>query len=401
MSERMPRIGVAGIHGHGATHVAAALALEREGRAVLAAVSDHRAPGPELAGIPAYHEASEMIVSEELDVVVLSTPMHTHLPLAEAALATGAHVLLEKPPTPTLDEFHRLLAAADAAGRAVQLGFQSLGSSALPAMRQLVADGAVGEPVRYGALATWVRTEEYWRRTPWAGRRVLDGVPVVDGAVTNPLAHAVATGLAIAGATRESDVTGVRLDLYRANDIEADDTSSLVVDLVGGGSLACALSLTASQRREPCIVVEGTAGRLVLWYTLDVIQRFEPGARFPTTTDHPRRGLLANLIDHVVDDVPLLVPAASTGAFMRVLEAVRTGAAPTPIDPPFVDRRVGDEGTHRVVRDLEAWSARVVTEGRTFAELGAPWARGAPTPGSRGPSRSGAAHARGVGRASS
>ena len=277
----MPRIGVAGTHGHGATHVAAALALEREGRAVLAAVADHRAPGPELAGLPAYHEASEMIGSEELDVIVLSTPMHTHLPLAEAALATGAHVLLEKPPTPTLDEFHRLLAAADAAGRAVQLGFQSLGSSAVPEMRRLVADGAVGEPLRYGALATWVRTEEYWRRTPWAGRRALDGVPVVDGAVTNPLAHAVATGLAIAGATRERDVAGVRLDLYRANDIEADDTSSLVVDLVGGGTLACALSLTASQRSEPCIVVEGTAGRLVLWYTLDVIQHFDPGARFP------------------------------------------------------------------------------------------------------------------------
>lgn len=37
--------------------------------------------------------------------------------------------------------------------------------------------------------------------------------------------------------------------------------------------------------------------------------------------------------------------------------------------------RIGVTGTHRGVRDLEAWSERVVTEGRTFAELGAPWAR--------------------------
>ena len=213
----------------------------------------------------------------------------------------------------------------------MQLGFQSLGSSAVPEMRRLIADGAIGEPVRFGALATWVRTEEYWRRTPWAGRRALDGVPVVDGAVTNPLAHAVATGLAIAGATGESDVAGVRLDLYRANDIEADDTSSLVVDLADGGTLACALSLTAARRSEPCIVVEGTSGRLVLWYTLDVIQLFEPDAAFPVTTGHPRTGLLANLVDHVVDGTPLLVPADSTGAFMRVLEAVRIGPAPTRI----------------------------------------------------------------------
>ena len=370
----IPRIGVASVHGHGASHVSAARALEREGRAVLAAVADHRAPGPELGGVPAYHEASEMIAAEQLDIVVISTPMHTHLPLAEQAMAAGAHVLLEKPPTPTLDEFHRLVAASAASGRAVQLGFQSLGSSAVPEMRRLIGDGTIGEPVRFGALATWVRTEAYWRRTPWAGRRTLDGVPVVDGAVTNPLAHAVATGLSIAGAAGESDVAGVRLDLYRANDIEADDTSSLVVDLADGGTLACALSLTAARSSEPCIVVEGTSGRLVLWYTLDVIQLFEPDAPFPVTTGHPRTGLLANLVDHVVDGVPLLVPADSTGAFMRVLEAVRVGPSPTRIGAEFVDRREGPEGTHLVVQDLESWSARVVGEGRTFAELGAPWA---------------------------
>ena len=188
---------------------------------------------------------------------------------------------------------------------------------------------------------------------------------MVDGAVTNPLAHAVATGLSIAGAAGESDVAGVRLDLYRANDIEADDTSSLVVDLADGGTLACALSLTASQRGEPCVVVEGTSGRLVLWYTLDVIQLFEPDAPFPVTTGHPRTGLLANLVDHVVDGVPLLVPADSTGAFMRVLEAVRVGPPPTRIarrvrrpprgsggDPPgsagprVVERTRRRRGTH-------------------------------------------------------
>ena len=156
----------------------------------------------------------------------------------------------------------------------------------------------------------------------------------------------------------------MRLDLYRANDIEADDTSSLVVDLADGGTLACALSLTAARRSEPCIVVEGTAGRLVLWYTLDVIQLFEPDAAFPVTTGHPRTGLLANLVDHVVDGTPLLVPADSTGAFMRVLETVRVGPAPTRIArrvrrPPRRVRR-GPTGSCRTSsRGARASSARV------------------------------------------
>ncbi|MDQ0894791.1 Gfo/Idh/MocA family protein [Agromyces ramosus] len=371
-----PRIGIAGVRGHGASHVHAALELEREGRARLAALADRRSPRSEHDGVATYTGAYDMIAEAQLDIVVLSTPMHTHLPLALAALEAGAHVLLEKPPTPTLDEFHRLLAAADAAGRAVQLGFQSLGSAAVPAMRELIADGVIGDPVRFGALGTWIRSVDYWRRTPWAGRRTLDGVPVVDGAVTNPLAHAVATALAVAGATGESDVANVRLDLYRANDIEADDTSSLVIDLARGGQLACALSLTAVRPSEPCVIVEGTAGRLVLWYTLDVVQLVVPGASIPTTTTYPREGLLANLVDHVADGAPLLVPAAATGAFMRVLEAVRTGPAPTRIDDRFVTRLHDAEGEHLVVDDLQAWSERVIAEGRTFAELGAHWATG-------------------------
>lgn len=377
MTSPAPRIGIAGVHGHGASHVRAALDLERAGRARLVALADHRLPAADRAGVRTYGEALEMIEQTDLDIVVLSTPMHTHLPLAVAALEAGAHVLLEKPPTPTLDDFRRLLSAADRAGRSVQLGFQSLGSTAVPAVRALVAEGAVGEPVRYGALATWVRTEQYWRRAPWAGRRTLDGVPVVDGAVANPLAHAVATGLALAGATGESDVAGVRLDLYRANDIEADDTSSLIVDVTDGPRLACALSLTAGRRSEPCVIVDGTAGRIVLWYTLDVVQLMLPGAAIPTTSVHLRTGLLENLVDHIVHDVPLLVPAASTGAFMRVLEAVRTAPDPTRIDPRYLTRHgVGDE-THLVVDELEEWSERVIAEGRTFAELGAPWAVGA------------------------
>ncbi|MRG61681.1 gfo/Idh/MocA family oxidoreductase [Agromyces sp. CFH 90414] len=384
-----PRIGIAGIHGHGASHVRAALELVRAGRAELAAVADPRPVEGDLATlaggattggagashpIAVYADAAAMIAAEGLDIVVLSTPMHTHLPLALAALDAGSHVLLEKPPTPTLADFRRLVDASAEAGRAVQVGFQSLGSAGIAAVHDLVATGAVGEVRHYGALGTWLRTEAYWTRAAWAGRRTLDGVPVVDGAVTNPLAHATATALAIAGATSEADVAAVRLDLHRANAIEADDTSSLVVDLVGRPPLAAALSLTAPRRSEPSVIVEGTAGRIVYWYTLDLVQVFEPGSTVPVTSTHARTGLLENLVDHVSAGAPLLVPVAATGGFMRILEAVRMAPAPEPIDPSFLERRTGADGAHLVVDGIEAWSERVVLEGRTFAELGAPWA---------------------------
>ncbi|QEO13965.1 Gfo/Idh/MocA family oxidoreductase [Agromyces intestinalis] len=375
MTAPLPRIGVAGIHGHGATHVAAARALEASGRARLVAVADHRPPEVDLGDVAVFHDATDLITRADLDVVVLSTPMHTHLPLAYAALEAGVHVLLEKPPTPSLADFRTLVDASEQAGRAVQVGFQSLGSKAVPFVRSLVAGGTIGQVERYGALGTWLRTESYWTRAPWAGRRTLDGRAVVDGAVTNPLAHATATALAVADATTESDVTSLRLDLHRANAIDADDTSSYVAALAGGRSLAGALVLTAPRRSEPCVIVHGSTGRIVLWYTLDLVQVTTPGSSIAWTTSHQRTNLLANLVDHVVDGVPLLVPLAATGGFMRVLEAVRLAPDPSPIAPGFVERRSDASGdAHLVVRDVETWSERVVAEGRTFAELGAPWA---------------------------
>ena len=74
----------------------------------------------------------------------MCTPIHTHAELALTAAAAGSHVLLEKPPTPTLAEFDRLRDGLAATGRACQVGFQTLGSHALPHVRALIAEGAIG-----------------------------------------------------------------------------------------------------------------------------------------------------------------------------------------------------------------------------------------------------------------
>ncbi|WP_281882716.1 Gfo/Idh/MocA family protein [Agromyces rhizosphaerae] len=369
------RVGVAGIHGHGATHVAEALRLERAGRVRLIAVADHRAPEIAVGEAAVFADAAAMIADADLDLVVLSTPIHTHVPLARAALEGGAHVLLEKPPAPSSLELEELDAAARAAGRAVQVGFQSLGSTAIDAVRELVAGGVVGEVRAYGALGTWVRAVDYWTRSAWAGRRELDGVPVVDGAVTNPLAHAVATALAVAGARSAHDVVDVELDLLRANAIQADDTSSLVIRLRDGRTVAGALALTASRRSEPCVTVEGELGRIVLWYTLDIVQVVRDGEPFPATTRHPRVSLLENLVSHITAGDELLVPLGATAAFTRVLDAVRAGPDPRPIATEHIERVHDGAGEHLVVRDLERWAARVVAEQATFADVGAPFAR--------------------------
>jgi len=376
---RAPRIAVVGVLGHGASHVRRVLELQREGRAQLAAVVDPREPGPghdaHDTGAPWFPTLGDLLSAPRtpVDVVVLSTPIPTHLPLARAAMEAGIDVLLEKPTTASLAEHTELVAVADRTGRRCQVGFQTFGGHAMRAAQDLLARGEIGEVRSLGAVGTWVRTASYWERAAWAGRRRLDGRDVVDGVVTNPLAHAVATTLRLGGATTARDVAWVDTDLYRANPIESDDTSSVRVEDARGHRYGFGFTLCAPERSPARVVVHGTRGELALEYEHDRLLVRTEAAQMDKT--YGRDDLLEDLLAARVDPSRrLLCDVRDTGAFMRVLEAVRTSADPTPIAPEHVEWH-GEGGDRRpVVRDVERWCAEVARTQRTFAELGAPWA---------------------------
>ncbi|WP_432506984.1 Gfo/Idh/MocA family protein [Kineococcus arenarius] len=372
-----PRVAVVGVNGHGRSHLQHVLDAHAAGRLRLAAVADPRLDDlPELpAGTRRHPDLGDLLAEGVPEAVVLSTPIHTHAALATAAVRAGADVLLEKPPTATAAEFTELSATVEAAGRLCQVGFQSLGSAAVDHVRRRVADGRVGEVTGYSAAGCWVRTRAYYQRARWAGHRHLDGRVVADGALTNPLAHAVATALAVAGAQRAEDVTAVETDLFHVHDIEADDTSAARVHLAGGRDLLVAVTLCAAERGEPFVVVEGTAGRITLYYTLDTVVEEVPGHP-PLVTRHERTHLLTDLLAARAQGTPLRSPLADSGGFTRVLEAVVTGPAPRPVAEGFFERLElpgGDEG--RRLTGVEQAVAAALRERATFSELGLPWTR--------------------------
>ncbi|WP_309232684.1 Gfo/Idh/MocA family oxidoreductase, partial [Actinotalea sp. JY-7885] len=379
----LPRIALVGIHGYGAHQRRIIANLEASGRARLVALADPRppdadspdAPSSDRPGVPwfpdlrALLDASAADPTTRPDVVVVATPIHTHADLATLALRAGADVLLEKPPTASLDELDRLLGTAAEAGREVQVGFQTFGSAALDVVHDAVRAGELGDVTDVGAVGTWVRAESYFTRADWAGRRALGGRPVVDGVVTNPLAHAVATALHLAGARTTDDVATVELDQYRANDIEADDTSAVRVVTTDGIRVTLGLTLCAAEHADPIVTVRGTRGTATLDYYADTVTFRAADGSGERTVAAARTNLLANLLDHRADPaVPLLAPLRGTGAFMRVLDAVRAAPDPTPIAPEHVDvvqddaDTRGDGGPRRVVRDVAAWCQRVAAQ---------------------------------------
>ena len=70
----------------------------------------------ELRAARAFDSADELVRDPGIDVVHICTPNHLHLPLAEAALAAGKHVICEKPLAMDAAGARRLVDAAAASG---------------------------------------------------------------------------------------------------------------------------------------------------------------------------------------------------------------------------------------------------------------------------------------------
>lgn len=353
-----------GARGFGASHLHN---LERlSDRARLVAVADPAGAPVEGFGAdaPAYPSLDAALsAGVRPDVIIIATPTGTHHSLALTALAAGADVYLEKPPVATMAQFLDLLAAEQASGRSVQIGFQSFGSHALDDL------AALGTPTSVATWATWSRDAAYWTRSAWAGKRQLDGTPIVDGVVTNPLAHAVATALRIAGARRHDDVESIELELFRANEIEADDTSSVRVTLRDGRRVTAALTLASPEQSAPLIEVRTPDGDVLFGYTTDVLTY--PDGRVEHTG---RTDLVEQLLDHREHAAPLSAPLVETGAFMTVLEAVRTAPAPAPVPVSEITVLTDRESPLATIDGIQTTVERAARSGALFSEIGAAFA---------------------------
>lgn len=118
------------------------------------------------------------------------------------------------------------------------MGFQSLGSKALDTID-------VGRIRSVRAVENWIRKRAYWERAPWVGRRSIGEMDVMDGVATNALAPAVMTALRVAGVETAEQVGKVEVEVYRANAIDSDDTTSIRITTVDpeGPVIAAALTL--------------------------------------------------------------------------------------------------------------------------------------------------------------
>jgi predicted dehydrogenase len=167
VEERL-RIGIAGTGFIGAVHA-------RSARLAGAEVVGVSASGPERAAAAAaglgaeraFSSSEELVEADGIDVVHVCTPNHLHLPLAEAALAAGKHVICEKPLAVDAAGAARLVEAAERAGRRAAVPFVYRYYPTVREARERLRSGAAGAVrlIHGSYLQDWLLSadDDNWR----------------------------------------------------------------------------------------------------------------------------------------------------------------------------------------------------------------------------------------------
>ena len=96
-------------------------------------------------GIKVSTDPDDILLSKEIDAVVIATPVFTHFSLAKKALENGKHVLLEKPMTSTIKEAEELMNLAKQKGLLLMVDHTFLYTGAVMKMKQLINEKTIGE----------------------------------------------------------------------------------------------------------------------------------------------------------------------------------------------------------------------------------------------------------------
>jgi predicted dehydrogenase len=142
-------------------------------------------------------DVAELLGSDQVEAVIVSTPPQFHEEAALAALAAGKHVLCEKPLSNSLDACRRMLKAAQKSGKTLATGFNHRYFPAIRFLKQTLADGCIGKLDHIRAFAGHEGLSQF--RAPWEYNKAVIG----GGALMDVGIHVIDLTAYILGDVRE------------------------------------------------------------------------------------------------------------------------------------------------------------------------------------------------------
>jgi predicted dehydrogenase len=110
-----------------------------------------------------YQDFKEMLAKEDLEAIIIATPLFTHADITVACLEAGKHVLCEKMMAWDLPSCRRMAEAARKSGKLLEIGYQRFYSPIYPATHETIIKDKVLGDIHY-VRNVWHRSKT-WRRT--------------------------------------------------------------------------------------------------------------------------------------------------------------------------------------------------------------------------------------------
>lgn len=290
--------------------------LAREPRARLIAVADTdetaARSAAEATGTRHFTDPAELLRTVSPDAVIICTPPDTHRPLAEAALAAGAHVLCEKPLAVTVEDARAMTDAAAAAGRFLMMASKFRYVGDIIKTKGILESGILGEVI----LLENEFCSRVDMRKRWNARRAIAG----GGVLIDNGSHSVDIVRYLCG-----PIVDFRAIFGKQwQEIEVEDTARLFVHCADGTLASIDLSWSIHKENPYYLRVFGTAGTLEVGWKGSRYRQSEKldWVAFGSGYDKHQAvgGQLANFIDAVRSVGQPLISAEDALESVRVIQ---------------------------------------------------------------------------------
>jgi len=360
------RLGLLGIGGWAEAHLGVISTLQDAGICKLVAVADpYAAKKQEYVNslqandVVIYDDADKLFARDDIEAVIIVTPIHLHASQTIAAFESGKHVYLEKPPAATLEQHAQMMTAQQASGKVGMVGFQMQTTPFVQFVKRQLLSGELGELETVWASTRWRRDDAYYTRSIWAGKWEVNGMPVYDGPATNALAHVVHASLFLAGTEQHTwaDIARVRGVLKKARPIECFDTSYMEAETTSGASVRLALTHAAASTDAAMLRCACTNGNIQVDWGGNVV--IEKNGEEPKEFGFPYLAQAAAILDLVrairePGHQPFTTFADTLPYMQTVVGAARSSNGSSDFDPALVTY-VSEDGApgHYQVQDMD------------------------------------------------
>ncbi len=331
-------------------------------------------------GIPLFDSVDELLEFGQgrIDAVFNPTPIHLHRQFAEQCLAAGFPVFMEKPPVATVEDHLALVEASRRTGLPVAVCFNAIYAHSAQQLKMELLAGRYGRLLRVRNIAGWIRDQTYYQRNDWAGRLRLADSWILDGTINNPLSHAIAAGLHYAGELRHemAEPHMVEAELYRANAIESEDTSSMRIVTRNGVEIISNLTLCAESLLTRTTVLDCEDAVITISELNTVEIAFTNGAHESRESYcEDRIDMLESLCQSLRNGSRLPCDIEGCLPFTRSINAAFHSSWPTRAVPAEYLRTLPHENSLRTqIIDINNSILGADRHGQLLSEAGIPWA---------------------------